>query len=167
MPARTPAEAIELFADALNHGDLEAAMQLYEPQAVFAPQPGQVVTGHAGIREALAGFLSLKPTITGQLQKVLQAADTALVVNQWTLKGTQPDGSPVQLAGTSADVVRRQPDGTWLVAVDDPWGCGPQADKHAGTPMRWNRRREEAKILRWPPRATPRWPSGSAARARR
>jgi uncharacterized protein (TIGR02246 family) len=123
MPARTPAEVIELFADALNHGDLEAAIRLYEPQAAFAPQPGQVVTGHAGIRQALAGLLSLNPTIIGQLHKVLQATDTALVVNQWRLTGTRPDDGPVQLTGTSTDVMRRQPDGSWLVAVDDPWGA--------------------------------------------
>ena len=37
-------------------------------------------------------------------------------------KGTGPNGMTVEMAGKSSDVLRRQPDGTWLIAVDNPWG---------------------------------------------
>jgi hypothetical protein len=36
-------------------------MALFEPEATLIPQPGQVVTGTEAIREALSGFLALKP----------------------------------------------------------------------------------------------------------
>jgi ketosteroid isomerase-like protein len=52
----------------------------------------------------------------------VEAGDVALVVNRWSLRGTEPDGAPVEMRGSSADVLRRQADGTWLVLVDDPWG---------------------------------------------
>jgi len=123
MHAETPLAAIELFAGAMNAGDLDAALSLYEPGATFAQEPGASVTGLPAIREALAGFLALRPTLSGRVRKVLEADGVALVVNQWTLAGTQPDGGEIALSGVSADVLRRQADGRWLILVDDPWGA--------------------------------------------
>jgi uncharacterized protein (TIGR02246 family) len=122
--ATTPAEAIELFAERMSNGDVDGAMALYDPEAVFAPEPGAQIKGRDGIRAALEGFASLRPTMTGEIAQVLEAGDTALVTNRWALRGTRPDGEPVEMSGTSADVVRRHPDGRWLVLVDDPWSGG-------------------------------------------
>ncbi|HEX2104958.1 MAG TPA: nuclear transport factor 2 family protein, partial [Solirubrobacteraceae bacterium] len=125
--ARRPATAAEVpaaFADRLGAGDLDGALALYEPQATFAPQPGEQVSGHEAIRGALAQFAALRPTLTGEVEKVLEADGVALVANRWTLTGTGPDGAPLEMGGVSADVMRRQPDGTWRILVDDPWGAG-------------------------------------------
>jgi uncharacterized protein (TIGR02246 family) len=116
---------IEEFAERLNARDLDGALALYEPGAAFQAQPGEpALRGADAIREALAGFLALEPAMSGEIVKVVEAGDVALVMNRWALRGTQPDGAPVELAGTSADVVRRQNDGSWRVVVDDPWGGG-------------------------------------------
>ena len=37
--------------------------------------------------------------------------------------GTAADGSEVNLTGQTSDVVRRQADGTWLLVIDNPFGC--------------------------------------------
>ena len=96
MRADTPEQVIELFSRCFNTGDLDGAMSLYEPGAAFAPQPGATLTGLDAIREALAGFFALEPTITGQITKVIRAGDTALVSNAWSLTGTQPDGQTLE-----------------------------------------------------------------------
>lgn len=119
----TAAELPATFADRLGAGDLDGALALYEPDATFAPQPGAQVTGLDAIREALTQFVALRPTLEGEVEKVLEADDVALVTNRWTLRGTGPDGGPLEMAGVSADVMRRQPDGTWRILVDDPWGA--------------------------------------------
>jgi uncharacterized protein (TIGR02246 family) len=119
----TAAELPQAFADRLGAGDLDGALALYEPEATFAPEPGAQVTGLAAIRGALEQFIALKPTLDGEVEKVLEAGDVALVTNRWKLNGTGPDGAPLELAGVSADVMRRQPDGTWRILVDDPWGA--------------------------------------------
>ena len=124
MTATTPAQAIELFAERMSTGDLDGAMALYEPDAVFVPQPGTQLSGHDAIRTALASFVALKPRMRSEIVQVLEAGDTALVTNRWELAGTQPDGEPITMAGTSSDVVRKQPDGSWQVLVDDPWSGG-------------------------------------------
>jgi uncharacterized protein (TIGR02246 family) len=117
----TPEDVIRSFAERLNHGDVEAALELYEPEATFVPEPGTTVTGKERIREALEGFAALKPMLTGEIQGVREGGDVALVLNRWRLDGQGPEG-PIEMSGTSADVLRRQEDGSWRVLIDDPWG---------------------------------------------
>ena len=122
MTTATPEQVIERFSSLLARSDLDALVDLYEPDAVFAPQPGRVVTGRAAIREALTGFLELRPQMDGEIKEVLVSDDTALVSNRWSLRGTAPDGAPVEIGGTSADVMRRGADGAWRIVIDNPWG---------------------------------------------
>jgi ketosteroid isomerase-like protein len=60
--------------------------------------------------------------MTGTIERVLQTGDIAMVANRWQLHGTAPDGTAVNLGGLSADVLRRRPDGSWGVLIDDPYG---------------------------------------------
>jgi uncharacterized protein (TIGR02246 family) len=92
MPARTPEELPQLFAQAFGAHDLEAALALYEPEAILIPQPGQVVTGTGAIREALSGFFALKPKFESEFKKAFQVGEIALLFSDWTLSATDPDG---------------------------------------------------------------------------
>ena len=118
MPANKPEELMVLLGQALNSGDLEAAVALYDPEACVVPEPGTMVKGTAAIRETLTGFLSMKPTITAPPSQVIQTGELAAVFNSWSLEGTGPDGSSVSLSGNSAEVVRQQSDGTWRYVID-------------------------------------------------
>ena len=120
--SESPEEVIRSFSESLSQGDVDAMVSLYEEDATFTPEPGRAVSGREAIREALEGFVAMSPRMEGSIGKVLVAGETALVTNHWTLRGVGPDGSPVELAGTSADVLRRRPDGAWRIAIDDPWG---------------------------------------------
>ena len=121
--ASTPVEALARFAACLNAGDLGVALALYLPGAVFRPAPDQdAISGRERIGEALRALFALEPTITGEVQRVHEAGDTALIINRWRLAGTNPTGAAVEMRGTSADVMRRRADGTWGILVDDPWG---------------------------------------------
>ena len=64
----------------------------------------------------MKGKLDLKVT------RVLEASDLALVITNWSFAGTGPDGEPVKLASKSADVLRRQAEGSWRFVIDNPWG---------------------------------------------
>jgi uncharacterized protein (TIGR02246 family) len=119
----SPTEVIELFAELMGRGELDEALALYEEDAAFAPAPGRLLHGKEAIRSALEGFVALRPTMTGAIEKVVTAGDTALVVNDWSLRGTDPDGKQVDMGAKSADVLRRHADGTWGILIDDPWGA--------------------------------------------
>ena len=116
---RTPAEADLLIIEALNAGDVETALSFYEPGATFVAEPGKPATGLEAIRDVLNGFLALKPRLTIEVPEVAESGDLALLGSRWTLKGTGPDGSPVEMAGQGAEVVRRQADGPWKFGIDN------------------------------------------------
>jgi uncharacterized protein (TIGR02246 family) len=113
-----------LFAEALNAGRLDDLVALYEPQAALTPMPGKLVTGTAAIRESLAGFLAGKPSISLNPRLIAQSGDLAVISATWELSATGPDGKPGKMTGQSVEVVRRQPDGRWLFAIDLPFGTG-------------------------------------------
>jgi ketosteroid isomerase-like protein len=123
MKTSSPLDAVTHFVNAMNQGDLDTALSMYEPGASLVVQPGTVVTGTPALREALAGFAALKPTITTEAYKIMEADGVALYCSCWTMRGTDPAGNPVQLCGRSSDVLRRQPDGNWLIALDNPFGA--------------------------------------------
>jgi uncharacterized protein (TIGR02246 family) len=123
MAESKPEDAHRLFAEAFNAGDLESLVALYAPDARLVPQPGQVVTGHAAIREALQGFLALQGQLTVETTYVVQAGDIALLRAQWHLTGTDPEGQPLAMGGKTTEVVRQQSDGRWLYIIDHPYGA--------------------------------------------
>ena len=48
--------------------------------------------------------------------------DLAYLSNTWWLTGTGPDGKPLTMGATTAEVVRRQADSTWRYVIDNVWG---------------------------------------------
>lgn len=116
----TPQELMQTFVARVHDRDIDGLVALYEPDAVFQPEPGVVLVGRADIRGALEAMLGLEPSMVVDPGQVLVAGDVALVANDWSMIGTAPDGSEVRSGGRSADVVRRQADGTWRVLIDRP-----------------------------------------------
>jgi uncharacterized protein (TIGR02246 family) len=116
----TPEELMSRFGEYVRTRALERLVSLYESKAVFTPEPGVVHRGRAAIQAALAGMLELRPSMTTRVVEVHEADDIALVIVDWELRGTAPDGSAVAQKGRSADVLRRQADATWRVLIDHP-----------------------------------------------
>ena len=119
----TPIDAVNNLADALNRGDIDAALALYEPTAVLVARPGQYARGSTELRTALGRFIELKPTLRTQTQSVVEVEDLALYIGRWTLQGTDPSGQVIAMGGESSDILRRQQNGRWLIALDNPWGA--------------------------------------------
>src|SRR2546430_3338013 len=82
-----PSDTVDHLTQAINRGDLEAALALYEPNAVLVVQPGHLACGTTQLREALARFIALEPTLRSEAQEVIAAGDLALYAGRWTLRG--------------------------------------------------------------------------------
>jgi uncharacterized protein (TIGR02246 family) len=119
---RTPEQVLKSIVDGINTSNLDTLMPLYEPEAAFATQPGNLSHGVPGVRQALAGFIAMRGKLDLKVTRVLEVSDLALVTTAWSFMGTGPDGKPVKLAAKSADVLRRQADGSWRFVIDNPWG---------------------------------------------
>jgi uncharacterized protein (TIGR02246 family) len=102
--------------------DMDAILATYEPAALMQAQPGMNAIGTEALRGAFQYFLALSPKITVTNSEILQTGDLALHSYTWTMSGKAPDGSPVEQSGLSVNVLRKQPDGRWLMVIDNPFG---------------------------------------------
>src|SRR4051794_35453685 len=108
--ALKPEDLTHLFVERANAGDAEGLAALYEEDAVMAYPPGSQTVGRAAIRELWEKVLAHAPHFEPE------APLPTLVSGDIALTSTPPsDGS-----GARAQVVRRQPDGTWLRLLDQP-----------------------------------------------
>jgi uncharacterized protein (TIGR02246 family) len=122
MAARTPQDVDRLFAEHLNAGNVEGVVALYEAHATFVPQDGPPITTTEGIRQAITGFAAMKPKLKMNIIKTVTVGnDLAVLYNDWSMTVVGPDGKPVDGNGKAIEIVRRQADGSWLFALDDPF----------------------------------------------
>lgn len=122
MAGHTPMETVNQLINAFHNRDVNAALALYQPDGMLVVEPGKMASGPDALREAIQGFIALKPTLSTESCEVFEAGDVALYCSRWRLNGTDTEGNVVEQAGESTDVLRRTPDGTWLIAIDNPWG---------------------------------------------
>jgi ketosteroid isomerase-like protein len=119
--AREPDEVPAVFAERFNSGDAAALAEVYEEAGVLVPEPGRPVAGPD--RDAANGRLQgLGVPIRVAPRHVYRNGDVALLVVDWVIAGTGPDGAAVRVEGTATDVARRGPDGRWRYAIDNPFG---------------------------------------------
>ena len=123
---RQPAEINLRWAEALNAGDVAAMLELYEPNAIVVTAPGAPpISGLSAIEASLRWLIGLGATATFEPRFWLEQGDLAMGSIDFHLAdGTDNDGNPVDLRGRTAEVVRRQPDGTWKYVFDHPFGAG-------------------------------------------
>lgn len=117
MGASRPDDASRLFEERFARSDLDGLMDLYEESAVFTRAQG-TRTGSSAIRAILGGYLSTGASIAMNDSVSFEAGELALVHWAWTM--TFPDGRVAE--GATAEVLRRQADGTWRFFIDNPDG---------------------------------------------
>jgi uncharacterized protein (TIGR02246 family) len=122
VPAQKPEDCDYLIAEYINSGNVAAAVDLYEPTATFMAEPGKPVSGHAAIRELMAGMIAGKPRIAMKVPIVVRSGELALLVSDYTVTSTGPDGKQTSVSARGTEVVRRQADGTWRFVIDNPTG---------------------------------------------
>jgi len=106
--AAQPEDLGRFFVERANAGDVDGLVALYEPDAVLALPDGQVATGTAEIREVYRQLLADRPTLTpGPQRPALRNGELALTSTRIP-------------TGATAEIARRQPDGTWLWIIDQP-----------------------------------------------
>jgi ketosteroid isomerase-like protein len=108
--AMTPEDRTRLFVERANAGDVEGLVELYEPDAVMAFPPGSITTGHAALRELFTQMLSSRPHFEPEPPL------STVRMGELALTSTPPKDD----AGARAQVVRRQPDGSWRRIIDQP-----------------------------------------------
>lgn len=101
---------------ALNDGDVARLVDLYEPDARMVRDDGSVAEGLDAIRDIWAGLVAVGGEINMTTRYVIETADTALLSNSWTFQVED-----MSFAGVTAEVARRQADGSWRYLIDNPY----------------------------------------------
>jgi uncharacterized protein (TIGR02246 family) len=118
MPADAPEQIHALLAAAMNAGDLDAFVDLHEPDAcTIVPTDGRLVSDAAELRAALEDIFALSPRLENEVIGELDGDGLALTHARWALTASEPNGQVIELAGRGTIVSRRQPDGSWRIAL--------------------------------------------------
>src|SRR5215813_13254594 len=120
MTAQSPSEIHAVFQKAFNRGDVEAMTSLYEPNAILLIGE-EKVTGRENIRAALQCLVSGGGQMTLTTRSILESEGVALLHGDWLVQRPMATGARISTRGMSTEVVRRQPDGTWLFVIDSPY----------------------------------------------
>ena len=122
LVANHPEKTTEVFVENFNSGDIDRLISAYYADgAVLAGDPGTPASGPE-LRAALSNYMRPGSTINATTRHALVAGDTALLVIDWVIEGTDEGGNPLSFPGTSTDVVRRDADGNWRCIIDNPHG---------------------------------------------
>ena len=123
----TPKEFLASYVEGFNAGDVNSLIMMYEADACFLYyQPGQIINGLENIRPGLQSFIDMNGKLDTKVKGVIRTSGIALVNTEWSFNGTGPDGKAVTITGKATDVLRQQPDGTWRILIDNPWGTDIQ-----------------------------------------
>lgn len=121
MPVTDPRLMNETFARAFNSRNMGALLALYEPDAVLRSATGdRSLVGRDAVAGELQGLLHVPGTMTSLNRFCLRHGDLALLRADWQIVD---DAGAVVASGSSAELVRRQGDGTWLYIIDHPTGA--------------------------------------------
>ncbi|MCX7305636.1 MAG: DUF4440 domain-containing protein [Hyphomicrobiales bacterium] len=110
---------IETMTGAFAKGDIDAVMSTYEKGAVVVGAPGMNVTGDLALRRMFSDFVAAGATFAYGRHEVVVSDDVGLHLMKWTAPGPEGPQSALSVA-----VLRRQPDGSWKMVIDHPFGDG-------------------------------------------
>lgn len=115
-----PHEMNQTFALAFNTRDIANLMALYEEKAVLRIDAKKTFTGRAMIEIELRKLLLLPGKMLSHNNYCIEHGDIALLRADHSIVNT--DGATI-FSGSSAEVVRRQSDGSWLYIIDHAMGA--------------------------------------------
>lgn len=108
-PVRDPQDLARLLVSRAKAGDVDGMAALYEPDGILDIGDGQVARGRTAIRAFYAELIaSGRKFDLGEQRPAMICGDLALT-------STRLPGGAV-----TAEVARRQDDGSWLWVIDQP-----------------------------------------------
>jgi ketosteroid isomerase-like protein len=86
-------DALRRSNEAFNDGDLDRALELWDPQVVYYERPGtpldtaEVLRGVDQVRASLSSYLAEFPDFHSEIDELVDAGDKLICVQRWTGSG--------------------------------------------------------------------------------
>lgn len=130
--AKTPEKLLKLLGERIVARDVNGIIALHEPEAAIVNYDGSIIRGHKQIRAFYVEWFTSNPVLTVNPRQTVVAGGnrgndgkihghTASIMGDYSLRQTRPDGTPESFTGSFCDIVRQQPDGSWLYVNDNPY----------------------------------------------
>ena len=116
MPFRTPDDLHAAFAAAFQAADTDALVDLYEDGAVQVQADGST-TGRDGLSKVFDNLLAAGLAMRGDPRAAIIIGDLALTSTRYASDSDDSEGQTI----VTAEVSRRQSDGSWKVVIDVPF----------------------------------------------
>ena len=117
-----PQELHKRVQDGFNAQDLEGLVELYESDAILRAEDGGTARGTEAIRAVYESLLAFGGRLELETRYSVQHDDIAMLSNQYTFT---MDG--YEATWITSEVARRQPDGRWLYAIDNPYSAAVES----------------------------------------
>ncbi len=98
-------------------GDLQTVLGLMTDDVVFMV-PGREPFGKEVFAAGAQGMKDVRMQGASDIRELEVLGDWAYLRNHLTVTMTPPGGKPVRRAGCTLTILRKQPDGRWLLARD-------------------------------------------------
>lgn len=116
-----PRELNATFASLYNERDLEGMLSLYESGAAHQnAQTKETDVGLPAIEASLRALLNLSGKMISRNSFCIVSGDLALLRADWSIRDAD---NRLIAEGSSAEIARRQPDGSWRSVIDHAVGA--------------------------------------------
>ncbi|MEA2974960.1 MAG: hypothetical protein QOF19_480 [Alphaproteobacteria bacterium] len=110
-------DLVDTWMAASRAGDTQTVLSLMTDDVVFMV-PGREPFGKAAFAAMSQGMKGMRMEGTSDIREIEVLGDWAYLRNYITVTLTPPDGAPVQHAGYTLTIFRKQRNGRWLLARD-------------------------------------------------
>lgn len=117
-----PEDVIPSLVERFNARNLDAMMELYSPEAVFVANDGRTITDRSEFAALFQRDMNLGVPLKANVRHVFVGGDTAQIILDWAIDGTDADGARVHVHGTASDIMRQGADGVWRYIIDNNQG---------------------------------------------
>jgi ketosteroid isomerase-like protein len=90
MSPKTPEEICSLFRQYMAEGDLDALVNIYDREAAFLNESGEIRIGRQEIRRQLAPLAAARAGFDSEIRQVIRTGEIALMHTHWKVSGPQP-----------------------------------------------------------------------------
>ncbi len=114
---------IKTMTAAFHQQDIKMVLASYEEEAAIMFEPAVTVSDPSEIKHMFEGAFQINPNYSyPNGHEVYIVNNIAMHIAPWVMKGKAPDGTDIEQTGLSVAVLRKQPNGQWLMVLDNPHG---------------------------------------------
>lgn len=115
-PEQIVADANQQWNQALNQGNVEQLVSLYDEQATVSPGNGAVLEGQDEIKNLFSGFID-NGVHNHQIETVdVMASDNQITqIGFWQAEGVDADQKPTSFGGVLITVLEKNAEGEWTL----------------------------------------------------